>query len=415
MKKKKSYSGSSVGAGLLDSDLEQFIRGMPKTELHMHIEGSFEPELAFAIAERNDILPGSPAFPYKTVGDLKTAYSFSDLKSFLNVYYKVSQVLLKKEDFYDLARAYCEKAMIENIRHTEIFFDPQSHTSRGIPFNVVADAINEALADARKKGLSNKLIVSILRDSPVGTPEDPADFKDGFGSMEEATGWATIKQAVQYNASVERPEYKIIGIGLDSNEMGYPPSLFTEIYGYARQNGLFCTAHAGEEGPPEYIWEVLEELNCVRIDHGVRSTDDPGLVAYMGTKRDTEQVLQAYDMPHKIPATVCPMSNYELKVFSKPGLTNILKMLDMGMQVSVNSDDPAYFGGYVTENYLELLKWLAPGRGEGRSNNLVDIYRLCVNGFEASWILPAEKIQFIDEAAAYFLSNPGLLYRTLSD
>lgn len=233
--------------------LAGFIAGMPKATLHTHIEGTLEPELAFELARRNGIKPGSDTFPARSIEELRKAYSFTDLRSFLDLYYTVSRVLMEKRDFRDLARAYCEKAISQNIRHAELFFDPQSHTSRGIPFTAVADGLNEAFAEARGEGLSINLIVSILRDSPPGSPGDLGDPARGFESMNEATGWATIKQAVAYNEAVTRPEYRFIGIGLDSNEVGFPPRIFRGIYSYARKHGLLCTAHADEEGPPEYV------------------------------------------------------------------------------------------------------------------------------------------------------------------
>ena len=390
----------------------RFIEGMPKAALHIHIEGSLEPELAFEIATRNGIEPGSPRFPYASAADLKKAYAFSDLRSFLDLYYTVSKVLLKKRDFRDLAAAYCRKAIAENVRHAEIFFDPQSHTSLGIPFKDVADGINEALAEARRRGLSTVLIASILRDSPVGSPGDEESIDAGFDGMERATGWATVRQVVRYNETVAgegREGFRIRGIGLDSNEKGYPPGLFTGIYAFARENGLHSTAHAGEEGPPDYIWEALRKLACVRIDHGVRCMEDDSLVSFLAAIHDSPEVTRAYHMPHRIPLTVCPLSNYELKVFPDPASTNILRMLDRGILATVNPDDPAYFRGYVTENYLALLDWLGPGNPHSRPITPTDIYGLCLNGFEASWLPLEEKGRLIAEAADYFLREPGLL------
>ena len=402
----------------IPSELKSFIEGMPKTELHMHLEGSFEPKLAFKMAERNGIKPGSPEFPWKTVQELRNAYNFNDLESFLKIYNKVAKVLLMEQDFHDLAQAYCNKALSENIRHAEVFFDPQTHTSRNIPFKTIADGFNKAFHEARQKGLSIHLIASFLRDHPVGTPEDPAEITKGFPSVETATAWATVKQIVEYNKLVltpltdsTQPEYKIIGVGLDNNELGYPPSLFTAVYQHARENGLLATAHAGEEGPPSYVWEAIEDLKCVRIDHGVRVVEDPQMVATMAIPRETAEIISAYHQRQKIPATVCPLSNYKLKVFSDPTETNIVKMLDLGIMATVNSDDPAYFGGYVAENYLFLLRYLAPGIAKSRPIDLADVYRLCVNGFEASWLGLAEKNRFVNEVVEYFIDNPGLLYK----
>jgi adenosine deaminase len=387
---------------------------MPRAALHVHIEGTLEPELAFALAERNGIEPGTAAFPYRSADELRKAYAFSDLKSFLDVYYTASRVLLRKRDFYELAMAYCRKAISQNVRRAEVFFDPQSHTARGIPFATVADGIGEAFTEANGMGLSTGLIVSILRDAPVGTRDDPGDPGSGFSGTGKATAWATIKQAVRYNGTVTRAGSRIIGVGLDSNEVGFPPNLFTGVYAYARQHGLLCTAHAGEEGPAEYVWQVIRDLRCARIDHGVRSVEDPGLVAYLATPQDSPEIAKAYHGPHRIPATVCPLSNYELRVFPDPRTTNILTMLDMGIMATVNSDDPAYFRGYSTENYLALLAWLAPGNPSCRPITLADLFRLCLNGFEASWLPLQEKRRLIEEATRYFLQSPGTLYRSLS-
>ena len=402
---------SARASGEISPDLRAFIEGMPKTALHMHLEGSFEPELAFKIAKRNGIKPGSKAFPWKTVKDLKDAYHFDNLESFLKVYNKVAKVLTTEQDFHDLAEAYCTKAISENIRHAEVFFDPQTHTSRGIPFKTVVDGFNRAFGEARLKGMSIRLIASFLRDHPVGNSSDSARVNQGFPNVEKATAWATAKQIVGYNQSLpESSRDRIIGIGLDNQELGYPPTLFADIYAFSLGHGLLTTAHAGEEGPPAYIWEAIRDAQCARIDHCVRCTEDPTLLAYLARPHDSRSIEAAYGGPHRIPITVCPLSNYKLKVFKDSSETNIVEILDLGVQATVNSDDPAYFGGYVTENYVFLLEALAPGKAKARPINISDVYRLCVNGFEASWITAAEKGRYLKEVDDYFIVRPGLLY-----
>lgn len=401
--------GSAFGG--VSPEMRAFVEGMPKTALHMHLEGSFEPELAFAIAERNGIKPGSEEFPWKSVEELEDAYHFSDLESFLDVYNQVAKVLETEQDFHDLAAAYCSKAVSQNVRHAEVFFDPQTHTSRGIAFETVADGINRAFREARSDRFSVRLIASFLRDHPVGTKKDPARVDRGFPGVKAATGWATAKQVVAYNRKQAKGSVdRILGVGLDNNEVGYPPDLFAEIYAYARENGLLTTAHAGEEGPPSYVWQAIEDAHCARLDHCVRSIEDPKLVAFLATPQATPAVLAAYGEPHRIPATVCPRSNYELKVFPDPTTTNIVVMLDLGIQATVNSDDPAYFDGYATENYLFLLESLAPGVASSRPIDIADVYRLCVNGFEASWLSPEEKSGLLKEVNEYFTVSPGTLY-----
>jgi len=289
--------------------VEEFIHDIPKAELHIHVEGSLEPELMFAIAERNGV-----TIPHGSVEEVRKAYKFADLKSFLDIYYAGTCVLLEERDFYDMTQAYLEKACSQNVRHVELFFDPQSHTGRGVAFETVISGIHCALMDAKKRfGISSKLIMCFLRDL----------------SIESAM--ATLQEALPFK------EW-ITAVGLDSVEVGHPPEKFASVFARAREEGFFAVAHAGEEGPPEYVRQALERLKVSRIDHGVRSLEDPELV---------EMLIQ-----NQVPLTVCPLSNVKLGVFPSMAEHNLKRMLDLGLCVTVNSDDPAYFGGYMTENFM---------------------------------------------------------------
>ena len=330
--------------------MKEFIQKLPKAELHLHIEGTLEPEMMFELARKNNI-----DLPYESVAEIKEAYDFDDLQSFLDLYYQGSQVLQKERDFYDLTWAYLQKAASQNVRHAEIFFDPQSHTSRGIAFETAYQGIYQALQDGEAKlGISSQLILSFLRDR----------------SAEEA--FATLEQALPYKDTIP-------AVGLDSAEQGNPPSKFKEVFEKARAEGFLTVAHAGEEGPPEYIWEAINLLKVSRIDHGVRSMEDPKLLDYLVDKQ--------------IPLTVCPLSNVELKVFDSMSKHNLKKLLDMGICATVNSDDPSYFGGYVSENYQAAQKAL----------NLTDkeLYQLAKNSFQASFLSPEAKQKLIAELDDY--------------
>ena len=330
--------------------MEQFIQGLPKAELHLHIEGTLEPEMMFELAQRNQI-----DLPYGSVSEVKDAYSFDDLKSFLDIYYQGSEVLQKEQDFYDLTWAYLQKAAAQNVRHTEIFFDPQTHTQRGIAFETVYEGISQALRDGKSKlDISSQLILCFLRDL----------------SAEQA--FETLEQALPYKES-------LIAVGLDSAEQGNPPSKFKEVFDRARAEGFLTVAHAGEEGPPEYIWEAINLLDISRIDHGVRSVEDPKLIDYLADKQ--------------IPLTVCPLSNVELKVFDSMEKHNLDQLLNLGLCATVNSDDPAYFGGYVAENYQAVKSALDLSRAS--------LYQLAKNSFQASFLSPEAKQQFIAELDEY--------------
>ena len=288
-----------------------WLNALPKAELHLHLEGSLEPELLFALAERNKI-----KLPWNDVETLRGAYAFNNLQEFLDLYYQGADVLRTEQDFYDLTWAYLLKCKAQNVIHTEPFFDPQTHTDRGIPFEVVLRGIKQALVDGEKQlGISHGLILSFLRHLP------------------EEAAFDTLKQAMPFRDA-------FIAVGLDSSESGHPPSKFQRVFDKARSEGLLTVAHAGEEGPPSYIWEALDLLKVRRIDHGVRAIED-------------ERLMQRI-IDEQIPLTVCPLSNTKLCVFDDMRQHNILSMLERGVKVTVNSDDPAYFGGYVTENFAAL-------------------------------------------------------------
>lgn len=288
-----------------------WLNRLPKAELHMHLEGSLEPELLFTLARRNAI-----DLPWAGVEQLRDAYAFNNLQEFLDLYYQGADVLRTEQDFYDLTWAYLLKCQAQNVVHTEPFYDPQTHTERGIPFEVALNGISQALQDGRKQlGISSGLILSFLRHLP------------------EEEALKTLKQAMPYRDA-------FFAVGLDSSEMGHPPSKFQRVFEQARGEGFAAVAHAGEEGPPEYIWEALDLLKVSRIDHGVRAKEDPKLIDRL--------------IEEQIPLTVCPLSNTKLCVFDDMAEHPILELLERGVKVTVNSDDPAYFGGYVTENFMAL-------------------------------------------------------------
>ncbi|WP_019340170.1 adenosine deaminase [Stutzerimonas stutzeri] len=300
-----------------------WLNALPKAELHLHLEGSLEPELLFRLAERNKI-----ALRWDNVDALRSAYNFGNLQEFLDLYYAGADVLRTEQDFYDLTWAYLQKCEEQNVVHTEPFYDPQTHTDRGIPFEVAMRGISDALADGRELlGISSGLILSFLRHLP-----EEAAFK-------------TLEQAMPFRDA-------FFAVGLDSSEMGHPPSKFERVFAKARAEGFLAVAHAGEEGPPEYIWEALDLLKVSRIDHGVRAAEDPKLIQRL--------------IDEQTPLTVCPLSNTKLRVFDDMSQHNILQMLEQGVKVTVNSDDPAYFGGYVTENFMALHESLGLTEDQAR-------------------------------------------------
>ena len=332
-------------------DLAGLVSRIPKAELHLHIEGTLEPEMMMALAERNGI-----ELAYASVDDIRRAYDFTDLQSFLNIYYAGAAVLVTEQDFYDLTFAYLERAASDNVRHVEIFFDPQTHTDRGIRFATVVDGISRALQDGETRlGITYRLILCFLRhlsaDAAMQTLESSLAYRD-----------------------------RIHAVGLDSSEVGHPPSKFVEVFDRSRDEGYLTVAHAGEEGPPDYIWQALDLLKVERIDHGVRCLEDPTLV---------KRLVDA-----QIPLTVCPLSNIKLRVFDTLEDHNLKRLLDAGLCATVNSDDPAYFGGYVGENYRQMQQAL--------DLDADDITRLAKNAFAASFLSDDDKrrhISAIDQAS----------------
>ena len=326
--------------------LLEFIKKSPKAELHLHIEGTLEPEQMFELAKRNNI-----QIPFKNINEAKEAYNFSNLESFLKTYYEGAKVLIKEQDFFDLTWAYALKCKEDNIVHTEIFFDPQTHTDRGISFDIVINGIYKALQKAEKEfGLSFKIIMCFLRH------------------LDEEEGFKILEQALVHKD-------KIYGVGLDSSEMDNPPSKFEKLFKKAEENNFITVAHAGEEGPPEYMWEALNLLNVKRIDHGVQCLKDEKLVEKLSK--------------NQIPLTVCPLSNIKLRVFNKLEEHNLKKMLDKKLMVMVNSDDPAYFGGYLNKNLIETQAALNLSKDE--------IKTLLVNSFKSSFLNEEEKKQWISK------------------
>ena len=324
----------------------ELIQSLPKAELHVHIEGTFEPELMFEIAQRNQV-----DIPYASVDDLKKAYDFHNLQSFLDIYYAGANVLLHEQDFYDLTYAYFQKCKEDNVVHTEIFFDPQTHTDRGVAFETVINGIERACQDAKKNlGISSYLIMCFLRH------------------LSEEAAFETLAQAKPY-------QDKIIGVGLDSSEVGHPPSKFERVFSEAKAQGYLIVAHAGEEGPPEYIWEALDLLKVNRIDHGVRSEEDDKLMARL--------------IAEKMPLTVCPLSNLKLCVIDDMQQHNIKRLLDQGVNVMVNSDDPAYFGGYMNDNFYAITDAL--------DLSSQDIRQLVLNSFQASFLPETEKAEWMQK------------------
>jgi adenosine deaminase len=336
--------------------LNSFIQNLPKIELHVHIEGTLEPELMFELASRN-----GAQLPYRTVQEIHDAYQFTNLQSFLDIYYQGAQVLLCEQDFYDLMFAYLQKAHEQNVRHAEIFFDPQTHTHRGIPFEVFMHGFARAREDAHKKmGISSELIMCFLRHlSPV----------DALNTLEQARPYRD----------------QILGVGLDSSEIGNPPSLFKEVFLQAKEQGYLLVAHAGEEGPPEYVWEAINLLGVKRIDHGVRSLEDPTLIDYL--------------VQSKIPLTVCPLSNIKLCVFDDMSNHNIKQLLDLGVKVTINSDDPAYFGGYMNENFLATQA--------GLNLTKEDLSQISTNAIQASFLDQTRKNQLLVELDEYLKTHSG--------
>ncbi|MDB5941752.1 MAG: add [Ramlibacter sp.] len=326
---------------------------MPKAELHVHIEGTLEPELIFALARRNQV-----SLDYESVEELRAAYDFSDLQSFLDIYYAGASVLRQERDFEDMARAYLERAAADNVVHAEIFFDPQTHTARGVSMETVINGLHRACQRAREEqGVDASLILCFLRH------------------LSEQEAFETLEQALPLRD-------KFIGVGLDSSEVGHPPEKFARVFARCRELGLHLVAHAGEEGPPEYVWTALDLLKVERVDHGVQSSRDPALMRRLARDR--------------VPLTVCPLSNLKLRVFPDLAAHNIGDLLDAGLVATINSDDPAYFGGYMNDNFLQTFAATAL--------TVRQAYQLAANSFEASFIGKSAKRNYRDMLDGAFAS-----------
>ena len=334
--------------------MRNFIENLPKAELHLHIEGTFEPELMFEIAKRNNI-----QIPYKNVEEIRKAYQFDCLQDFLDIYYQGASVLINEQDFYDLTYSYVQKCAKQNVRHTEIMFDPQTHTERGISFETVINGISNACNDAKEKlGVSSLLIMSYLRH------------------LAEKEAFKTLEQSLPF-------KNKITAVGLDSSEKGNPPTKFKNVFKASVEAGYIPLAHAGEEGPADYIWEAIDILKIKRIDHGNNALADLDLVKEL-VKRD-------------IALTVCPLSNTALQVVDDLKNHPLKKMMDLGLKVTINSDDPAYFGGQVNKNYIEIQKALDLTKK--------DIYILAKNSFTYSLLSDDKKHQYLSELEVYYKNN----------
>ncbi|HUV20145.1 MAG TPA: adenosine deaminase [Gammaproteobacteria bacterium] len=330
--------------------MDDFIRALPKIELHLHIEGSLEPELMFALARRNQV-----EIPFSSAAEVRAAYEFDNLQSFLDIYYQGANVLIEEQDFYDLCWAYLLRCQQDKVLHTEIFFDPQTHTDRGIAFDTVVAGLHRALEQGRKElGISSELILCFLRH------------------LDEESALATLQQAMPHRD-------KIIAVGLDSAEVGNPPQKFARVFAAARSAGFLTVAHAGEEGPASYIHDAIELLGVSRIDHGVRCVENPELVQQLIATR--------------LPLTVCPLSNIKLRVFANMRQHNVVELLRQGLCVTLNSDDPAYFGGYMNANFRALAAAQAMSREE--------IAQFSVNAIEASFSSPERKQQLAASVEEY--------------
>ena len=339
--------------------MDTWLRRLPKAELHLHIEGTLEPELMFALACRNRV-----TVPYASVDAVRQAYVFSDLQSFLDIYYAGCAVLIEEQDFYDLAWAYLQRAAAQGVRHAEIFFDPQTHTSRGIPMAVVIGGLHRALLECPKLGMSASLILCFLRH------------------LSAESAMETLTQALPFRD-------RIVAVGLDSSEVGHPPAEFQTVFDRARFEGLLTVAHAGEEGPPSYIWEALDLLDASRIDHGVRCLEDDRLVEWL--------------VADQIPLTVCPLSNVKLGVFPSLRHHSLRTMLERGLLVTVNSDDPAYFGGYIEENFQQATEALGLTQEQ--------VLTLARNSFRASFLPESDKQRYLAEIDAF---GPQASSKTMS-
>jgi adenine deaminase len=334
-------------------ELPTLIQRMPKAELHIHIEGSLEPEMIFSLAQRNRV-----SIPYASVEELRKAYAFTDLQSFLDIYYAGASVLLQEQDFYDMAWAYLQRAAADNVIRAEIFFDPQTHTARGVSMATVINGLHRACQDAKTLGVDAELILCFLRH------------------LSEEEAFATLEDALPFRD-------KFIGIGLDSSEVGHPPEKFAKVFKRCKELGFRLVAHAGEEGPPEYIWSALDVLKVERIDHGVQSYKDAALMKRLAQDR--------------IPLTVCPLSNQKLCVFPDLRRHNLRQLLDAGLCATINSDDPAYFGGYMNANFTATFAALPLSAAHA--------YQLAKNSFEASFCSAHQRMIYMEKLDAVVASH----------
>ncbi|CAH1578155.1 adenine deaminase [Vibrio owensii] len=334
--------------------MNAFIQGLPKVELHLHIEGSLEPELLFELAQRNNI-----DIPYESPQALRKAYEFEDLQSFLDIYYQGANALRTEQDFYDLTWAYLERCKADNVIHTEIFFDPQTHTDRGIEFETVINGIHRAMQDGSEKlGITSQIIACFLRH------------------LSEESAIETLQSIVKHKD-------KIVGVGLDSSELGHPPEKFKRAFQQAKEAGLLTVAHAGEEGPAQNIIDSVEMLGVSRVDHGVRCVEDASLV---------EALIES-----KMPLTVCPLSNIKLCVFDEMEQHNIVDLLRKGVAVTINSDDPAYFGGYMTDNFMAV--------SNAHPMTKAELAQFTINAINASFISEALKAKYRAQVADYLANH----------
>jgi adenosine deaminase len=337
-----------------NENMASFVKGLPKVELHLHIEGSLEPELMFELAKRNQI-----GLPYRSTEALRAAYQFDDLQSFLNIYYQGANVLLHEQDFFDLTWAYLLKCKQDNVIHTEIFFDPQTHTERDIDFDIVVGGIHKALKRAESSlGISSRLIMCFLRH------------------LSEEEAFSTLELALSHKD-------KIVGIGLDSSEQGHPPRKFERVFNKAKLEGFLAVAHAGEEGPAQNIIDAIDHLKVDRIDHGVRCVENDELVTQLALS--------------KMPLTVCPLSNVKLKVFDTMAQHNIVDLLRKGLRVTINSDDPAYFGGYMTDNFMAVCQSLPVSK--------LELAQFSFNAIDASFLSNEEKKRLREQIHLFLASH----------
>jgi len=330
--------------------MKKFIQALPKVELHLHIEGTLEPELMFELSKRNNV-----EVPFQSIDEVREAYNFHNLQSFLDIYFKGADVLIHEQDFFDVTWAYLLRCQEDNVLHTEVFFDPQAHTARGISFDTVVNGIYRALTKGNDDlGISSKLIMCFLRH------------------LDEASAFETLEQAKEHKD-------KIIGVGLDSTEIGNPIGKFERVFNEAINQGFLTVAHAGEEGPASNICDAIELLNTTRIDHGVRCTEDRNLLEKLITQR--------------IPLTVCPLSNIKLKVFEQMAQHNVVDLLRKGLCVTINSDDPAYFGGYMTDNFIAVT--------DAHPMEKAEVAQFTINAIEASFISDEEKERLFNITQSY--------------